>query len=110
MGGGSGGTGRAGGRDPGSQAAEDAGISGAQRHGDTKAGRADSGPVILAPGGIPGAGPTGTMTWPAGAPGRPAEAALAPCGPIRAAPASMATATLAVQAGHVRRFSIPCPP
>ena len=55
-----------------------------------------SGPVILAPGGIPGAVPTGTMTWPAGGPGRPAEAALAPGGPIRAAPVSMAAATLAV--------------
>ncbi len=69
-----------------------------------------SGPVILAPAGIPGAVPTGTMGWPADAAPRPAEAALAPGDPIRVAPARMATARLAVDTGHVRRFSIACPP
>src|SRR5580693_2685104 len=67
-------------------------------------------PMILAPGGVPGAVPRGTMTRPAAPAGRFARSALAPGGPIRVAPISTAPATLAVQAGHFPRFSIQCLP
>jgi hypothetical protein len=72
-----------------------------------------SGPMTLAPGGIPGARPTGVITVPAAAarPARawlPAEAAVGAARP--AAPITMAAARPAVPAGHARRFRIPCPP
>ena len=70
--------------------------------------------MTVAPGGIRGAAATGLIAAAPGAAARagwgrlPAEAALAPAGP--AAPISTAAASPAVYAGHVRRFSIPCPP
>ena len=66
-----------------------------------------SGPLILAPGGMPGTVPMGVMTAGAGAAWLTAEAALAPARP--APPISVATARLAVYAGQVRRFSIRVP-
>ena len=66
-----------------------------------------SGPLILAPGGMPGAAPMGLMTAGDGAAWLTAEAVLAPAGP--APPISAAAARLAVYAGRVNRFSIPAP-
>ena len=68
-----------------------------------------SGPVILAPR-DPRRRADGHHGVTRGRAARPAEAALAPGDPIRVAPARMATARLAVYAGHVRRFSISVSP
>jgi len=67
-----------------------------------------SGPVTLAPGGIPGAVPTGVIAPTPGPGWRPAGAALALSRP--AVPISKAVARLTVHAAHVRRFSIPVSP
>ena len=66
-----------------------------------------SGPLILAPGGIPGTEPTRVMTAGAGAARPAAGAALAPVTP--APPMSVAAARPAVHAVQVRRLSIRVP-
>ena len=66
-----------------------------------------SGPLILAPGGMPGAVPMGVMMAGEGAAWLTAEAALAPAGP--APPISAAATRLAVYADRVNRFSIRVP-
>ena len=66
-----------------------------------------SGPLILAPGGIPGAAPTGVMTAGDGTARLTAGAALAPVTP--APPMSVAAARPAVHAVQARRFSIRVP-